>query len=140
MKNRMITTIVSLLSMIVALSLAWGLDHWVEFLRRRGIEDFSASRSFWGITLANWMIAIAVFWLIWLVYSIGKNSLIGWCYFVIGLVLSLYPVLRFTLPLYEILPVLRFLLYSPNTYLAFVATFIAIMGGITLFRPERVKT
>jgi hypothetical protein len=86
------------------------------------------------------MIAIAVFWLIWLVYSIGKNSLIGWCYFVIGLVLSLYPVLRFTLPLYEILPVLRFLLYSPNTYLAFVATFIAIMGGLTLFRPERVKT
>ena len=140
MKSKMISTLVSLFSLIVALALAYGLDQWVEFLRKRRADEFPAIRSLWGITLANWIVAFVIIALIWLVYSIGKNSLVGWCYLVVGLLLSLYPALRFTYPLYEVLPIIRGVLYSPNSYLTHVVTIIAILGGWILLRPKQIKT
>ncbi len=129
-------TLVLLSTMIFVLTIAWWLDGWTTNLRKSGTEDFAGVRASWGISLANWIVAIFVVGLMWLVLAKGKNRIVGWSFLVAGLLVSLYPAIRFTFPLHNI-PVLRYLLYNPNSYLAQLATFIAVLGGMSIILRER---
>jgi hypothetical protein len=91
------STLVSVIEMIIMLAFAWGLDYWVNLLRRSALAEYNFISMMWGITAANLLIAAIWVYLAWLILrrNAGSRSVsVG--YLLIGLLVTILVPIQLT--------------------------------------------
>ncbi len=89
--------LVSVIEMIIMLAFAWGLDYWVNLLRRSALAEYNFISMMWGITIANLLIAAIWVYLAWLI--LRRNAGSRWVsigYLLIGLLVTILVPIQLT--------------------------------------------
>ncbi len=134
--------IYSIVGLFVVLGVALGFDFLMDFLRRRNGQTFSLTFVVLGAypLTALFLAAISLL-LFWFVLNRApRNVWIALLYLIIGLFISLYPILYFTPAfggLFYQFPRLNNILLTPLSYIFSAASFIAITGLFALILPRK---
>ena len=91
--------VISVTEMILVLALAWGLDMWVNLLRKQALVGFNFSPYVWGIAAANLLVAGLWVYLAWVMLSRMQGSRwVSAVFFVVGLLVTILVALQLTVP------------------------------------------
>ncbi len=135
--------LISILEMVIMLIFAWGLDYWVNLLRRSAMAEFNFVLMMWGITAANLIIAAMWVYLAWLIMIRNPGSRwVSFGYFFVGLMVTIFVPIQLTVPgslreqlLFEQtrffrLGIMGMIGFTSRFTLS--AAYICILGGISL--------
>ncbi|CAG0926879.1 hypothetical protein TFLX_00244 [Thermoflexales bacterium] len=125
------TQLISLIGLISVLLLAFGLDRAILFLREENSRTFTLGDILlWAYPLANWVLAICVLMLFWIVVVSGERSkFVAMVFLVVGLPMLFVPLIYFT-PAFAGLNLIDYLL--PDKLLYHAGGFIAAIGLLRL--------
>ena len=91
--------VISVTEMILTLALAWGLDMWVNLLRKQALVGFRFTPYVWGIAAANLVMAGLWVYLAWVMLSRMQGSRwVSAVFFVVGLLVTIFVALQLTVP------------------------------------------
>jgi hypothetical protein len=130
--------------MVVMLTFAWGLDYWVNLLRKSAMAEYNFILMMWGITAANLLIAAIWVYLAWLILK--RNAGSRWVsvgYLLVGLLVTILVPIQLTVSesfreqlLFEQtrffrLGIMGMIGFTSRFTLS--AAYICVLGGISLF-------
>ncbi len=91
--------VISITEMILTLVLAWGLDMWVNLLRKQALVGFKFTPYVWGIAAANLIIAGLWVYLAWvLLIRMPGSRWVSAVYLIAGLLVTILVALQLTIP------------------------------------------
>lgn len=135
--------VISVLELAIMLVFAWGLDYWVNILRKEALAKFNFILMMWGITAANLLIAAIWVYLAWLI--LRRNAGIHWVsfgYFFAGLLVTLLVPIQLTVSgslreqlLFEQTRFFRLGIMGMigfTSRFTLTAAYICVLGGISL--------
>lgn len=135
--------VISILEVAVMLAFAWGLDYWVNLLRRSALAEYNFITMMWGITAANLFIGAIWAYLGWLILK--RNAGSRWVsvgYFLIGLLVTMLVPIQLTVSgnlreqlLFEQTRFFRLGIMGMigfTSRFTLTAAFICVLGGISL--------
>ncbi len=120
-------------AMIVILIVAVGLDNITKNLTISGSQSLDPRAVIWGFEVSNAIMALLLVALTWyMLRRVGHSLFVGWVFLVVGLLLTLYPPLLITTPLFRSISA-RLPIFSPASHLGFSGAVIAALGLFALF-------
>jgi hypothetical protein len=149
-REHQMSRVISIVEMILMLTFAWGLDYWVNLLRKDALASLNFIPLVWGITTANLLIAVIWVYLAWLI--LRRNASSRWvsiAYFLVGLLMTILVPLQLTVPerfrdllLFEQtrffrLGIMGIIGFTSRFTLS--AAYICVLGGVSLFVPNPKK-
>ena len=139
--------LISILEIIILLAFAWGLDYWVNLLRREALAEYNFILMMWGITAANLLIAATWVYLAWLI--LRRNTGSRWVsvgYLLIGLLVTTLVPIQLTVTgilreqlLFEQTRFFRLGIMGMigfTSRFTLTSAFICVLGGISLLIPK----
>ena len=139
--------LISILEMVILLAFAWGLDYWVNLLRREALAEYNFILMMWGITVANLLIAATWVYLAWLI--LRRNTGSRWVsvgYLLVGLLVTTLVPIQLTVTgilreqlLFEQTRFFRLGIMGMigfTSRFTLTAAFICVLGGISLLIPK----
>jgi hypothetical protein len=142
--------IISVLEMVLMLGFAWGLDYWVNLLRKGALADLNFIPMMWGIAAANLLIAVIWVYLAWLILRRNAGSRwVSLAFLLVGLLFTIFVPLQMTvshsfrdLLLFEQtrffrLGIMGMIGFTSRFTLS--AAYVCVLGGISLFAPNLSK-
>ncbi len=133
----------SIVGLIVVLGMALGFDFLMDFLRRRNAVTFSLTLVIlWAYPLiALFLAAVSLLLFRFLLNRAPRNVWVALIFLIIGLFITMYPILYFTPVfggLFNPVPWLNNSLL-PNSYIFSSGSFIAIMGLFALIFQRKMS-
>lgn len=140
--------VISIMEMVIMLAFAWGLDYWVNLLRKSAFVSFNYIPMLWGTSAANLFIAVIWVYLAWLILRRNAGSRwVSGSYLLVGLLVTILVPLQLTvsenyrgLLLFEQTRLLRFGIMGMigfTSRFTLSAAYICVLGGISLLIPKR---
>lgn len=130
--------IVSLVGMAGILAIAYLIERGLEVLKPLAVRQFNALPFLWAASAADLLLAGLLLLLAWLVNSRGARSrVVGLIFLVVGWLLAFAHAIAITGRLHlpqTGLPLLPYL--SSGSRVVYAAAFIAVLGAVSLFRPN----
>lgn len=133
------TSVVSLLGMFFILSIAFGLDNWIDNIRQVSQKEFSGALS-WLVPANIADLLLAGFLLVWLWFVYNKDQnirVVAITYILVGFGLLFYNVLAIAFSSSLSIPMQ--LTIIPQSLPAFVSAVVAIVGLQRLFIGKTVS-
>jgi hypothetical protein len=136
----------ALFGLAFTVAIAYGCDYWIQRLREAASGSFDIRRYHLGVASANFVLAMLLMTLVWLVHlRTSRSVLVAWVYSLVGLCLSLLPLALAQAPSafsFLFAPALRglrvTLLYSrPQSLLIFCGAVILVIGLVGILPVNR---
>ena len=135
--KKLYSFVVPIAGLIVVLGVAYGLDNWIESIRKGSFQNFSGTLP-WLIptNIAHLAVASSILILLWFIYDKRfNNRVVALIYAVVGLGLLFYTAIaialadRFPLPV----PIIAF---APKSFTTFTSAIVAVVGVQQLFMKQ----
>ena len=134
--KKYLSFVVPIVGLILVLSVSYGLDNWIETIRRESLQKFTGTLN-WLLpaNFAQLFIAFLLLTLLWLIYyKKFNNRVVAFIYTLVGLGAVFYLTMAISLANRLPLPLLESL--GPKSMTSFASAMIAVVGIHQLFTKQ----